>query len=257
MKRHMYFWMILSFLLISTIGRSEEKEFDIYLCIGQSNMAGRAALTPELSEPISGVWLFNHQDQFEPAQNPLNRYSTIRKDLSMQKLSMAYSFSLEMHQKTGHKIGLVVNARGGSSILSWLKGSKDGYYEEILTRAQKAVKYGRIKGIIWHQGESDASDPDKYKVYLQTLMTDLRKDLGLPILPVVIGQLGMWRSSVKGFNQMLLEIPQFLSYMACASADGLSSLGDVSDPHFNTESQLILGKRYALKMLELQAKQAE
>ena len=35
-------------------------------------------------------------DKFEPAKNPLNRYSTIRKGLGMQKMNPGYTFSKKM-----------------------------------------------------------------------------------------------------------------------------------------------------------------
>ena len=120
-------------------------ELDIYLCIGQSNMAGRATLTPEVMDTLKHVYLFNDKDAFEEAVNPMNRYSTIRKDMSMQRLGPAYAFGKEMYKQTGKEIGLVINARGGSSINSWLKGSVDGYYEQALARVREAMKHGRLR----------------------------------------------------------------------------------------------------------------
>ena len=128
---------LLSFFLLQSLfafaGNVKEdvpSTFDLYVCIGQSNMAGRATLTPEVMDTLQNVYLLNDKGNFEPAVNPLNRYSTVRKDLSMQRLGPAYGFAKEMTRKTKRPLGLVVNARGGSSINSWLKGSKDGYYEE-------------------------------------------------------------------------------------------------------------------------------
>ena len=138
--------------------------FDLYVCIGQSNMAGRATLTPEVMDTLQNVYLLNDKGDFEPAVNPLNRYSTVRKGLSMQRLGPAYGFAKEMTRKTKRPLGLVVNARGGSSINSWLKGSKDGYYEEALSRVRIAMEQGGVlKAILWHQGEADCSNPEAYK----------------------------------------------------------------------------------------------
>ena len=73
--------------------------------------------------------------------------------------------------KTKRPVGLVVNARGGSSINSWLKGSKDGYYEEALSRIRIAMKQGGVlKAILWHQGEADCSNPEAYKQKLISLV---------------------------------------------------------------------------------------
>lgn len=230
---------------------------DIYLCIGQSNMAGRATLTPELMDTLNNVYLFNDHEEFEPAVNPLNRYSTIGKEISMQRLGPSYSFAKEMAEKTGCPVGLVVNARGGSSINSWLKGAKDGYYEEALTRVKAAMKKGHLKAIIWHQGEANSTDPEKYKQQLSSLMGDLRQDLGMPELPVVVGQISQWAGwtksplGTKPFNDMILTVASFLPNSAYASSEGLLPYKDETDPHFDTNSQLMLGKRYAEALLNL------
>ena len=155
-------------------------------------------------DTLQNVYLLNDKGNFEPAVNPLNRYSTVRKDLSMQRLGPAYGFAKEMARQTKRPVGLVVNARGGSSINSWLKGSKDGYYEEALSRVRIAMKQGGVlKAILWHQGEADCSNPEAYKQKL------------------------IWVSS-----------------------KGLGWYKDEKDPHFNTEAQLLLGKRYAKKILK-------
>ena len=127
MKRF-FAYLICSLTFTRMIARSEAAgKFDIYLCIGQSNMAGRATLTPAVMDTLVNVYLFNDRNFFEPAVNPLNRYSTIRKEIGIQKLGPAYSFARKVSEKSDCKIGLVVNARGGSSIKSWEKGASDNY----------------------------------------------------------------------------------------------------------------------------------
>ena len=150
------------------------KTLDLYLCIGQSNMAGRGKLSPEVMDTLQNVYLLNADDQFEPAVNPLNRYSTIGKGLSWQQAGPAYGFAKTMATKK-HPVGLIVNARGGSSIRSWVKNAKPsgGYYDEAIRRAKEAMKYGTLKAIIWHQGEADCHHPEAYKEKIIQLMTRL------------------------------------------------------------------------------------
>lgn len=161
-------------------------------------------------------------------------------------------------EKTGRPVGLVVNARGGSSINSWLKGAKDGYYEQALERVRTALKNGGVlKAILWHQGEADCADPEAYKQKLISLFTSLREDLGMPELPVVVGQISRWsawtkrKNGTKAFNKMIRKVHTFLPYSACVSSKGLGCLKDATDPHFGTEGQLLLGKRYAREVLRL------
>ena len=68
---------LLSFLLLQSLfafaGNVKENvpsSFDLYVCIGQSNMAGRATLTPEVMDTLQNVYLLNDKGNFEPAVNP-------------------------------------------------------------------------------------------------------------------------------------------------------------------------------------------
>ena len=234
---------------------------DLYLCIGQSNMAGRATLTPEVMDTLQNVYLLNDKGFFEPATNPLNRYSTIRKGMSMQRLGPAYNFAKEISHRTKRPVGLVVNARGGSSINSWLKGSKDGYYEEAVSRIRTAIKQGGIlRAVLWHQGETDCHNPEAYKQKLISLIKNLREDLGMPNLPVIVGQISRWNWTGKEagtapFNKMIKKVPSFIPNSYWVSSKGLGWYKDEKDPHFNTEAQLQLGKRYAEIVLKLYKKQ--
>lgn len=231
------------------------KNMDLYLCIGQSNMAGRGKLFPAVMDTMQNVYLLNAEDQFELAVNPLNRYSTIGRGLTGEYLGPVYSFAKAMASKK-HPVGLIVNARGGTSIRSWLKSTeKTGglYYNEALRRTKEAMKYGKLKAIIWHQGEADCQYPEGYKKKIIKLMTDLRNDLGIPDLPVIVGQLAEWNwtkkpyipEGTKPFNDMIKDISSFLPNSACVSSEGLKPLKNEKDPHFDADSQIILGRRYA------------
>lgn len=220
---------------------------DLFLCIGQSNMAGRGIITDNYRGSMKNVYLLNPVGGMEPARNPLNKYSTIRKRVDLQGVGPAYSFAKAVADKTGRSLGLVVNARGGSSINSWLKGAKDDYYGEALSRMRQAMKFGTLKAIIWHQGESDSSDPATYILKLQQLVADLREDLGDAKLPFIVGELAEWRKNgtSEAFNEMLRTVSRHIPYSYCVSSGELVPLIDENDPHFSADSQIILGRRYA------------
>jgi len=111
-----------------------KEDLHIYLLIGQSNMAGRAPLGEATAE-IEGCLLLNADNEWEAAKTPLNRYSTIRKGLGMQKLNPGSSFASAM-KKANPKatIGLVVNAKGGSKIEQWATGTR--FHKGLLERTQ-------------------------------------------------------------------------------------------------------------------------
>lgn len=222
-------------------------ELDLFLFIGQSNMAGRGYLTKNYTDVVKNAYLLAPDGTMEPARNPLNKYSTIRKQLDLQGVGPAYSFAKAMTECTGRQLGLVVNARGGSSIDSWLKGARDDYYGEALSRVRRALKYGKLKAIVWHQGESDSREPEAYMEKLKRLVADLRKDLGNEQLPVIVGELAEWRANgtSAAFNAMLRTVPRHIPYAWCVSSHELVPLIDEHDPHFSADSQVILGRRYA------------
>lgn len=220
---------------------SKKEDLHVYLLIGQSNMAGRAPFTEMESKPIKGVFLLNGEAQWEPASNPLNRYSTIRKGLGMQRMNPGYQFALEM-SKQGQAIGLVVNARGGISIEQWAVDTK--FYREAIRRAREAQKTGTLKGVLWHQGESNHGDPQSYAQKLAVLVERLRLDLGDAKLPFVAGQI----VNPSPINDEIAKLPGEVNHTAFASSEGLKTYDRW---HFDAPSTKELGKRYADAMKKL------
>ncbi|MFD2034641.1 sialate O-acetylesterase [Belliella marina] len=232
---------------------NDSTDMDIYILIGQSNMAGRGDMDVLDGEVLENVYLLNG-DTWEVASNPLNRYSTVRKSLSMQQLGPGYTFGRKLAEYTGKRIGLVVNARGGSSIQSWQKGyvGAEDYdlYERAVSQALKAMRTGNLKGIIWHQGEANRSMGTAYLDQLGQLVEDLRGDLGADLV-LVAGQIGQWRDNSENFNTVIDGIETEITNAFSVKSDGLTPLnGDLSDPHFDGISQRVLGGRYADMILE-------
>lgn len=245
--RFLYFTLIAA--VFGCHSPEREVPMDIYLLIGQSNMAGRAEISATDSTELEGVFLFNDQAQWEPAKNPFNRYSTVRKEISMQRLGPGYGFAKALGEKTENRIGLVVNARGGSAIQSWQKGHSDGYFEEAMKRVKPALHSGELKAILWHQGESNSKDPENYTELFRQMVTDIRSELNMPELPFVVGQVGQWQAKNSEINTVISQLPDQISFTSLVTSDGLTPMkGDTNDPHFDTESQLLLGQRYAEKI---------
>lgn len=232
---------------------SQQNGYDVYLLIGQSNMAGRGYMVAQDTlEPVKGVWLLDNEDKPVPATNPFNQYSTIRKGMGIQQIGPGLGFSRALYEHDGRPVLLVVNARGGSKLDEWVEGTR--FYDEAVRRASEAMKYGKLRAIIWHQGCSDSSD-EKRETYLERLapmVSALRRDLGVDeSIPFIAGELPYWRPSSPAFNEMLLDLPGVIPNSAVVSAEGCGMRGEPSDPHFDRDGQLILGRRYAEKYLEM------
>ena len=226
-------------------GVPDPENLHIYLLIGQSNMAGRAAIPDDATGVLERCYLLNDKNEWEPAKNPLNRYSTVGKDLGMQKLGPGYSFAKKMlEQNPDIKIGLIVNARGGTKIEQWLGKSK--LYWGIRGRAKPFKGTGQIKGVLWHQGEGNSGQPEEYLAQLKVLIGNLRSDLDDADLPFVAGQI----KEGEPINAEIAKLPEAAHMTAVADAKGLTT---TDRWHFDTKSQLLLGERYADQMIKLQA----
>lgn len=226
-----------------------DKPFDIYLVIGQSNMAGRATIREEDKEAIPNAYLFVGQEQstWVEAMNPMNLYSTVRKKLEMQRLGPSYAFAKTMTEAIpDREIGLVVNALGGTKIVQWLPGTR--LYNEAIARTHKALVYGELKGVIWHQGEGDC-DPERVKLYLgriEVLINAIREEFDDPKLPFVAGQV-FENERRHAFNEMILQLPDFINNTGVVSSKGTKVFDGT---HFDSESAILLGRRYADEMLK-------
>lgn len=232
-------------------GDTQEKEgYDIFLMIGQSNMAGRGTMI-EGDEKVfdENVFLLDDKGEAVPATNPLNQFSSIRKDLSVQQIGPGFSFSQEITKATGRKVLLVVNARGGSSITEWAVGGE--YYNEAIRRTKQAMEYGQLKAILWHQGESNSSSPDTYLDKLAPIADGLRQELGASFIPFIAGEIARWHQNEAKFNPVIRQISDRIQFSDYVSSEGCGQLKDDSDPHFSRDGQILLGKRYAEKVLEM------
>jgi hypothetical protein len=233
--------------------QTAKEKLHVYLLIGQSNMAGRAPFTEEESAIIPECFLLNAEDKWQPATNPLNRYSSVRKSLSMQKMNPGYTFSQTMlTEEAGISLGLVVNAKGGTKIEQWSKGTE--FYNEALRRVRIAQSTGTVKGILWHQGESNSKNPDGYLDQLKTLIENIRTDLGMEDLPFVAGQVFYnpeTKPNTRKINEQIAQLPDALRLTGCVSIEDLTT---ADHTHFDSKSMRRLGQRYAREMLKLRRK---
>lgn len=252
MKRIFFNISIKFILIIFLVGSNVyAQNYDVFLLIGQSNMAGRGKLLDVDLKQIKGVWLLNTKGDIEKASNPLNKYSSIRGNLHAQQMSPAYSFGKKLHEVTGRKILLVVNARGGSSIEDWSRGNdKTHFYDEAIRRAREAEKYGKIKAIIWHQGERNSDDPISYLSQLSTFVANLRTDLGSDSIFFVAGEIAQWHKNAIKMNPIIQSIPAIIPYSDYVTSLNASPLKDCSDPHFSRSGCILIGNRYANKVLQ-------
>ncbi|MDE0030639.1 MAG: sialate O-acetylesterase [Deltaproteobacteria bacterium] len=224
---------------------------DIFLLMGQSNMAGRGLLDDV--EPIRDERIRVFQDgRWAVAEEPLHH------DRPTAGIGLAMSFARSvLDANPGTDVGLVPRAVGSTPLERWMPGAD--LYEGAVAAAREAAKDGAIKAVLWHQGEHDSkseADAASYGRRFTGMATTLRERLGAPSLPVILGELGGYLSKRPDFphyrtvNTELRKIPDILPHSAFVNAEGLTDKGD--DLHYDARSLRIFGERYAAAYLAMQ-----
>jgi hypothetical protein len=232
-----------------------KENLHVYILIGQSNMSGRAEYLKEDAGVIDRCWLLNAGNEWQPARVPFNRYSSLikGKPLDSQNLNPGYGFVRAMLEKDPSiNIGIICNARGSTFIRAW----KGGYTSKVLERVKVAQETGVVKGILWHQGESDFKN-EQYLDGVKEMIAKYRTELGMPELPFVAGELLRYER-FQLVNDQLARLPAEVPHTGLASTEGLTGNKHVlirtDNVHFDMESMKTLGQRYAEAMLKLQGK---
>lgn len=235
----------------------QDTNLHLYLLIGQSNMAGRGDVEPQDREIHPRVFALDEAGQWVPAADPIHF------DKPVAGAGPGRTFGKIMADRDPTvRIGLIPCAVGGSPISAWRPGAlweqtHSRPYDDAIARAHVALRRGVLKGILWHQGESDSNEDDaeQYEDRLVALVDALRTELEAPDVPFVCATLGdfflarnPWAETV---NRALQRIPERVRCAACVDAGGLGHKGD--EVHFDAPAARELGRRYARAMIGLQA----
>jgi len=274
MKIKISFIVLFGVLVLNMNAFSQDPNFQIYLCFGQSNMEGAAraelqdsTVNPrfQVMEAVNCDNLDRKMGNWYPAIPPLCRCRT--------NMGPADYFGRTMVENLPEnvKVGVIVVAVGGCKIElfdkenyasyaetapDWMKGMIKEYdgnpYGRLVEMAKLAQKDGVIKGILLHQGESNSNDSlwtQKVKGVYDNLIKDL--NLNPKNIPLLAGETvnADQEGICAGMNSIIATLPQTLpnSYVISSAgcADGPDNL------HFSAAGYRELGKRYAEKMLSL------
>lgn len=248
---------------------------DLWVLAGQSNMEGVGNLE-NLPVPSAMVNSFDQTDTWIMASDPLHRLPDATDRVHWRRPSpqaepaklegqalldfianrrkgsgLGLPFALEMVRRTGVPIGLLPCAHGGTSMDQWSPALKDKAGDSLYGAMLRRVKLagGKVKGVLWYQGESDASDKAAplFKEKFQSFVREMRRDFGLPMLPVYYVQIGRhvaaasgtgWNMVQEAQRQLESEIPN-AAMTTCADCE-------LDDPiHVGTDANTRLGIRMA------------
>jgi len=266
--------VLVGILFLNVEAFSQDKNFYIYLCFGQSNMEGAAK--PEAQDSIIDprFKVMQSVDCQDIGRAKGKWYTAIPPLCRCRSgLSPADYFGRTMiaNLPENVKVGVINVSIGGCKIElfdkdnypayvetapGWLKNMVKEYdgnpYGRLVEMAKLAQKDGVIRGILLHQGESNPNDSlwtRKVKGVYDSLMKDLK--LNSKDVPLLAGEtVNADQGGVcAGFNQIMATLPQTLPNSYVISSAGCPDKQD--NLHFSAEGYRIFGKRYAAKMLSL------
>jgi len=229
------------------------EDFCIFILAGQSNMAGRGPLdSREYDFGDHKVLQLDSELKWKPAKDPVHFDKPERCGVGP---GLAFVETLIAEGAINEKfIGMLPTAVGGTTIQQWV----DSLADEAILKIKQASSKGKIKGILWHQGESDAciskENVETYGRRLVSVLEKLRQACD-DCVPIILGEIGAFVEDRKNFmfvkdvNKIICDIPEFLDNSSSIRCSDLGHKGD--SLHFDAESARKMGSRYAQAFLKL------
>jgi len=194
---------------------------ELWVLAGQSNMEGVGDLV-DVAPPSPFVHSYQSREQWAVAEEPLHWLEESPRPVHRQLMGLegltgppgprdpartkgaglGLAFATLRHARTGAPVGLIPSAHGGTSMQQWdpqLRGLGGGsLYGATLKRVEEAG--GKVAGVLWYQGESDAAPAElsRYTERMRRLVEAFRADLGQPDLPFYYVQIGRFVADTTG-----------------------------------------------------------
>jgi len=275
MKVKLGLCLLAGMFLLKATAFSQDTNFFIFLCFGQSNMEGFPGIQAQDKGPVDGRFkvlaavdfpsLGRTNGNWYPAVPPLCRPGTglcpadFFGRTMVSNLPPSVRVGIVSVAVAGCKIELFDQANYQAYALTaapWMKNIIKAYggspYAHLVEMAKLAQKEGVIKGILLHQGESNTNDkewPRKVKAIYENLLKDL--DLKADTVPLLAGELvnADQHGACAGMNTIIDALPQTIPTAHVISSQGCPGRPD--HLHFTPEGYRELGARYAASMLPL------
>lgn len=268
----MKIWKALLVVFLTLVQATKGEEFELYLLAGQSNMDGRgkaAKLTEEQRRPSKHAIIFyrnppHHSEGWKPLEPGYSIAPKYKGGLPSGTFGPELGFVAALTKaQAGKNFAIIKGSKGGTSLrVDWKPGEKGKpetqgpryrHFIETIRLAKAALKEdgntAKLRGLIWHQGESDAKAGAKiHQERLAQFMARIREDTGEAKLPIVLGQVfdNEKRDKVR---EAILKASEADRLTGFISAEGTTTWDQGT--HFDAKSQLVLGERFAEAILEL------
>jgi carbohydrate esterase-like sialic acid-specific acetylesterase len=227
---------------------------DLWVLAGQSNMQGYGDLV-DVAQPDPKVMALDNEGTWVEAKEPLHSWLLNPQAQKVQPkgAGLGLPFAKLLVQETHIPIGLLPTAVGGTSMEQWDPAKKNqgrnSLYGTMLSQIKDAG--GRVKGILWYQGEAESSEANAktYGKVFPAFIAAVRDDLHQPDLPFYLVQLSRFavlnEAAAKYWNavqEVQRKIPEQIPHTAVVPAVDL----EIDDGiHIGTQGQIRLGQRLA------------
>ncbi|MEO7413924.1 MAG: sialate O-acetylesterase [Opitutaceae bacterium] len=279
-------WILAGLFLLTAKAYSQDKNFYVFLCLGQSNMEGFPGIQAEDKGPVDERFRMLAAVDFAaggrysgPERKAGNWYNAVpplcRPGTGLSPADY-FGRTLVANLPSEIKVGVVNVAVAGAKIEIFDRNRYEAYlaatppndfkraivkayggnpYQHLVEMGKLAQKTGVIKGVLLHQGESNNNDkewPNKVKALYENLLKDL--DLKASEVPLLAGELvGAGQGGAcASMNKIIAELPKVIPTAHVVSSEGCISRPD--HLHFTPEGYRELGTRFGQKMLSLLGK---
>ena len=234
--------------------------YDIFPVMGQSNAyngSGLNYLLDHSNYQIKQLGRFGINDhRVIPAVEPLEHFS-IAKGCNGFAMPFALLYQQQYLEK-GRDILLLPCSENGSSFSNSRWNKRDTLYKDVIERVKFVMeKYpgSKLKGFLWHQGESDMKWGRYYGSLLDNMIGHMRRDIagaqGDSIPFIAGGLVPYWTDQFtqrKIIDSVISETTTRLPFIGYASSRlpfKISKADNEKDIiHFDAVGQRELGKRY-------------
>ena len=267
--------LTIGLLLTSTRALSQDPNFYLFLCFGQSNMEGFPGIVPQDTLNVNDRFRLLASVDFPKLDRIKGHWYTAVPPLCRPFTGLCpadyFGRTMVANLPGNVRVGVVLVAVAGckielfekekyqaydSTAPSWMKNIIKQYdgnpYQYLVDMAKLAQKEGVIKGILLHQGESNPND-SAWTSKVKTVYDDLMKDLNLDAdhVPLLAGEVvnADQQGACAPMNTIIDQLPKTIPNSCVISSAGCPARQD--HLHFTPEGYRELGRRYAEKMLSL------
>ncbi|MFK7788240.1 MAG: sialate O-acetylesterase [Phycisphaeraceae bacterium] len=215
---------------------------DVWLCSGQSNIAGKLKGKGTYQGQVANYPGFRH---WTPTDQ--GGWIVCSPETAGEFKKTAFYFGRDVYCESLIPIGLVTAAVGGSSIESWLNQPPHETGKNYTKLIDPLVGLG-IRGMIWYQGESNANKDKPYRPLLTSLIEGWREVWSQGDFPAYYVQLPGYGERTNVLGDKRLGWPALrqdqLETLALKNT-GMAITIDIGDKSVHPPNKVDTGKRLA------------